>query len=43
MIFKVFSSIVYCIMENHVFVDYMCFTQNKLHDTNKGQEYENIQ
>ena len=40
-IFKVLSSIVYCIMENFVFVDYLCCLKTKLHVTCKRQVFEN--
>ena len=36
MIFKVLSSVVYCIIKNHVCADYLCCPQTKLHAENKG-------
>ena len=39
--FKVLSSIVYCIMENFVYVDYLCCPETKLHVTSKVQWFEN--
>ena len=41
-IFKVLSSIFYCIMENYVCVDYLCCPQTKLNVKNKGQGFENM-
>ena len=35
MIFKVFSSVVYCIIDNDVCDDYLCCTQTKPHVANK--------
>ena len=40
MIFKVLSPIVFCVMDNYVRVDHLCFPQAKLHVTNKGQVFE---
>ena len=37
--FKVLSSIVYCIMEKFVCVDYLCCPETKLHVTSKGQGF----
>ena len=34
-IFKVLSSVVYCIIKNHVCDDDLCFPQTKLHVENK--------
>ena len=42
MIFKVLSSIVYCIMEKFVCVNYLSCPKKKLHVTCKGQLFENI-
>ena len=42
MIFKVLISIVYCTMDNYVWVHYMCFPKTKLYVTNKGQGFEKI-
>ena len=39
-IFKVSSSVVYCIMKNYVCAYYLYFPQTKLHVANKG--FENI-
>ena len=39
--FEVLSSIVYFIMDNFVCVDYLCFSETKIHVTCKGQEFEN--
>ena len=39
MIFKVLRSVVYCILDNYVCVDYMCFPQTKIHITIKGQGF----
>ena len=39
--FKVLISIVYCIMDNFVCVDYICWQEKKLYVTNKGQVFEN--
>ena len=39
MIFKVSSSIVYCIMENYACVDYIFCMKTKLHVTSKGQRF----
>ena len=41
MVFKVLSSIVYCIMDNYICFDYLCCPVTKLHVTNKEQEFEN--
>ena len=40
MMFKVFSSVIYCIMDNYLCVDYLGCTKNKLHVdySNKGFE-----
>ena len=36
MISKVLSSVVYCIMDNYLFSNYLCCPQAKLHFANKG-------
>ena len=41
MIFKVLSSIVYCIVESCVFVDCLCCPETKLFVVNTGQGFEN--
>ena len=38
MIFKVLSSVVYCIMDNYLCADYLCLHQAKLSLENKGFE-----
>ena len=38
MIFKVLSSVVYCIRMNYVCADYMCCLQTKIFVANKGVE-----
>ena len=40
MIFKVLSSVVYCITKNYACADYLYFPQTQLHVANKG--FENI-
>ena len=40
-IFKVLSSIAYCIMEKYLCVDYLGCPQTKLHVTNKVKVFEN--
>ena len=39
--FKVLISIVYCIMDNFVCVDYLCCPETKPHVTSKCQGFEN--
>ena len=41
MIFKILSSIVYCIVKNYVWVDYLCYLQTKLYVTITRQVFEN--
>ena len=41
MIFKVLSSVVYCIMDNYIYVDYLCCLQNKLHVNFENKGFEN--
>ena len=38
MIFKLLSSVVYCIINNYGCADYLCCHKNKLHVANKGFE-----
>ena len=40
-VFKVFRSIVYYILDNYVCVDYLCCPEAKPRVTNKGQGFEN--
>ena len=41
-IFKVLSSVVYCIIEKYLCADYLCFQQAKLHFVNKIFENKKI-
>ena len=41
MIFKVLSSVFYCIMDNYVCVDYLCCPQTKLHVHFENKGFEN--
>ena len=36
MVFKVFSLVVYCIVNNYVCADHLCYPQTKFHVSNKG-------